>query len=128
MDWRIIVFAFLQLIKADTDTLLDTTTFTTELSRNGWQFPNNSKWQDVSGNIDEDNTVRVLQICEMKGSKAGNNWVHSPKIDTRQANQVQLEIRFAIRACRSMRRSRECREKFTIFFKNADLYSDKTSD
>ena len=51
----------------------------------------------MSGNIDEDNTVRVLQICEMKGSKSGNNWVESPKIDTKQANQVQLEIRFAIR-------------------------------
>ena len=54
------------------------------------------QWQDVSGLNDLGNTVRVLQVCDVK-SKNQNNWVESPYINTNGAKQIELEIKFAIR-------------------------------
>jgi len=101
---------------ADREMLLDTSVQTSDLVKegpDGWTIPAKSEWMDITGIDADQNTIRVLTLC--KKPKPEGNLVISPFIPTGGAAQVQVEINYYMRACKTLSKYRsKCVEEIDI--------------
>lgn len=78
-----------------------------------------SQWEEVSGLDEENNSVRIYQICQSNSSSS--HWLRSGFIQRRGASQVYVELRFTIMECSSIStHHRSCKETFNLYYYQAD--------
>uniref|UniRef100_A0A3B4YC25 receptor protein-tyrosine kinase n=1 Tax=Seriola lalandi dorsalis TaxID=1841481 RepID=A0A3B4YC25_SERLL len=78
-----------------------------------------SRWEEVSGLDEENNSVRTYQICQTDSSSS--HWLRSGFIQRRGASQVYVELRFTMMECSSRStHHRSCKETFNLYYYQAD--------
>uniref|UniRef100_A0A3Q2WDP6 receptor protein-tyrosine kinase n=1 Tax=Haplochromis burtoni TaxID=8153 RepID=A0A3Q2WDP6_HAPBU len=78
-----------------------------------------SHWEEVSGLDEENNSVRINQICQTDSSSS--HWLRSGYIQRRGASQVYVELRFTMMECSSRStHHRSCKETFNLYYYEAD--------
>ncbi|KAI4787645.1 hypothetical protein KUCAC02_036331 [Chaenocephalus aceratus] len=71
------------------------------------------QWDEVSGLDDEQNSVRIHEICTP--DSADSYWLRTRWIPRGAATTLYVEIRFTMMECSSLNR-RHCKETFNVFF------------
>uniref|UniRef100_A0A672GZ93 receptor protein-tyrosine kinase n=1 Tax=Salarias fasciatus TaxID=181472 RepID=A0A672GZ93_SALFA len=80
-----------------------------------WRFC----WEEVSGLDEENNSVRIYQICQTDSSSS--HWLRSGFIQRQAASQVYVELRFTMMECSSTStHHRSCKETFNVYYYQAD--------
>lgn len=78
-----------------------------------------SQWEEVSGLDEENNSVRIYQICQTNSSSS--HWLRSGFIQRQAASQVYVELRFTMMECSSRNtHHRSCKETFNLYYYQAD--------
>uniref|UniRef100_A0A3B4GE58 receptor protein-tyrosine kinase n=1 Tax=Pundamilia nyererei TaxID=303518 RepID=A0A3B4GE58_9CICH len=93
----------------------------TETSDLKWTVFSHAKpqWEEVSGLDEENNSVRINQICQTDSSSS--HWLRSGYIQRRGASQVYVELRFTMMECSSRStHHRSCKETFNLYYYEAD--------
>ncbi|XP_069569328.1 ephrin type-B receptor 4a [Brachyistius frenatus] len=111
LDWTL-------LAAAEEEVLMNTKTETSDLR---WTIFSRAKpeWEEVSGLDEENNSVRIYQICQTDSSTS--NWLRSGFIQRRGASQVYVELRFTMMECSSSStHHRSCKETFNLYYYQAD--------
>ncbi|XP_044078943.1 ephrin type-B receptor 4a [Siniperca chuatsi] len=111
LDWVL-------LASAEEEVLMNTKTETSDLK---WTIFTNAKpqWEEVSGLDEENNSVRIYQICQLDSSSS--HWLRSGFIQRRAASQVYVELRFTMMECSSSStHHRSCKETFNLYYYQAD--------
>uniref|UniRef100_A0A3Q0QSB4 receptor protein-tyrosine kinase n=1 Tax=Amphilophus citrinellus TaxID=61819 RepID=A0A3Q0QSB4_AMPCI len=93
----------------------------TETSDLKWTVFSRAKpqWEEVSGLDEENNSVRINQICQTDSSSS--HWLRSGYIQRRGASQVYVELRFTMMECSSRStHHRSCKETFNLYYYQAD--------
>uniref|UniRef100_A0A672GZ96 receptor protein-tyrosine kinase n=1 Tax=Salarias fasciatus TaxID=181472 RepID=A0A672GZ96_SALFA len=76
-------------------------------------------WEEVSGLDEENNSVRIYQICQTDSSSS--HWLRSGFIQRQAASQVYVELRFTMMECSSTStHHRSCKETFNVYYYQAD--------
>jgi len=77
------------------------------------------QWEELSGLDEENNSVRIYQICQTDSSSS--HWLRSGFIQRRGASQVYVELRFTMMECSSRSsHHRSCKETFNMYYYEAD--------
>ncbi|CAN9501436.1 unnamed protein product [Ophioblennius macclurei] len=103
---------------AEEEVLMNTKTETSDLR---WTIFSRAKpeWEEVSGLDEENNSVRIYQICQTDSSSS--HWLRSGFIQRRAASQVYVELRFTMMECSSTSiHHRSCKETFNVYYYQAD--------
>ncbi|CAI5643746.1 ephrin type-B receptor 4a [Oreochromis niloticus] len=111
LDWAL-------LSTADEEVLMNTKTETSDLK---WTVFSHARpqWEEVSGLDEENNSVRINQICQTDSSSS--HWLRSGYIQRRGASQVYVELRFTMMECSSRStHHRSCKETFNLYYYEAD--------
>ncbi|XP_048883272.1 ephrin type-B receptor 4b-like [Brienomyrus brachyistius] len=106
------------LCSAKEEVLMNTKLETSDLK---WTaFPReNSEWEEMSGQDDEQNSVRTFQFCPANRSRS--HWLRSTLIERRGATQVYVELRFTMMECASLPMPPHgCKETFNLYYYQAD--------
>uniref|UniRef100_A0A8C5DGI8 receptor protein-tyrosine kinase n=1 Tax=Gouania willdenowi TaxID=441366 RepID=A0A8C5DGI8_GOUWI len=93
----------------------------TETSDLRWTIFSRAKpeWEEVSGLDEENNSVRIYQICQTDSSSS--HWLRSGFIQRLAASQVYVELRFTMMECSSTStHHRSCKETFNVYYYQAD--------
>ncbi|XP_061754361.1 ephrin type-B receptor 4a isoform X2 [Nerophis ophidion] len=103
---------------AEEEVLMNTKTETSDLK---WTIYSQAKpeWEEMSGLDEENNSVRIYQICQTDSSFS--HWLRSGFIQRRVASQVYVELRFTMMECSSGNgHHRSCKETFNLYYYQAD--------
>ncbi|XP_053702921.1 ephrin type-B receptor 4a [Synchiropus splendidus] len=103
---------------AEEEVLMNTKTETSDLK---WTIFSLAKpeWEEVSGLDEENNSVRIYQICQTDSSTS--HWLRSGFIPRHRASHVYVELRFTMMECSSTSSNhRTCKETFNLFYYQAD--------
>uniref|UniRef100_A0A672H3G8 receptor protein-tyrosine kinase n=1 Tax=Salarias fasciatus TaxID=181472 RepID=A0A672H3G8_SALFA len=103
---------------AEEEVLMNTKTETSDLK---WTIFSRAKpeWEEVSGLDEENNSVRIYQICQTDSSSS--HWLRSGFIQRQAASQVYVELRFTMMECSSTStHHRSCKETFNVYYYQAD--------
>uniref|UniRef100_A0A672GU70 receptor protein-tyrosine kinase n=1 Tax=Salarias fasciatus TaxID=181472 RepID=A0A672GU70_SALFA len=117
---RCVIFHFLSF----SEVLMNTKTETSDLkwtifSRAKPEVRNPGFWEEVSGLDEENNSVRIYQICQTDSSSS--HWLRSGFIQRQAASQVYVELRFTMMECSSTStHHRSCKETFNVYYYQAD--------
>ncbi|XP_063756523.1 ephrin type-B receptor 4b-like isoform X3 [Eleginops maclovinus] len=82
------------------------------------------QWDEVSGVDDEQNSVRIHEICTP--DSPDSYWLRTRWIPRGAATTLYVEIRFTMMECSSLDR-RHCKETFTVFLLESDVDSASAS-
>lgn len=78
-----------------------------------------TQWEEVSGLDEENNSVRIYEICQIGSSSS--HWLRSGFIQRQGASQVYVELRFTMMECSSTStHHRSCKETFNLYYYQAD--------
>ncbi|XP_061659157.1 ephrin type-B receptor 4a [Syngnathoides biaculeatus] len=111
LDWT-------PLASAEEEVLMNTKVETSDLR---WTIFSEDKpeWEEVSGLDEENNSVRIYQICQTDSSFS--HWLRSGFIQRGGASQVYVELRFTMMECSSGNsHHRSCKETFNLYYYQAD--------
>uniref|UniRef100_H2ZQT7 receptor protein-tyrosine kinase n=1 Tax=Ciona savignyi TaxID=51511 RepID=H2ZQT7_CIOSA len=96
--------------------LLDTRTALSDL---GWPKSQASKWNEVTGDDENQNERRMHYVCQITQANQ-NNWLRTEYIKVDGARRIYIEVRFTIRSCEDVPNVATCKETFNLYYYETD--------